>query len=186
MKFANVGKANRRPYCLCASENDLLVIYLSSSRGCTDFLLWMNTDGMVITEASVSNRSLHTPCFVRLLEPYLCVLYHTNNSNSVQRIELLKKKDDTYNPFKSFSGMFGYEANRHFQCHGMCVAKDFNIIISDFHHRRVYVLDKELKYKKTLFGAIDGLDQPAAIGILNDYIWVADINKIFVFHFAHA
>lgn len=50
----------------------------------------------------------------------------------------------------------------------------------------MYVRDKELKYKKTLFGAIDGLDQPAAIGILNDYIWVADVNLIFVFPFAHA
>lgn len=82
--------------------------------------------------------------------------------------------------------MFGYQPFLHFQCHGIYFAKDFNITISDFYHHRVYVLDKELKYKKTLFGAIDGLDQPAAIGILNDYIWVASVNKIFVFPFAPA
>ncbi|VDI38407.1 Hypothetical predicted protein [Mytilus galloprovincialis] len=92
LTFANVGKADRTPYCLCVSENDTLVIYLSSSSGCTDFLLFMDTDGMFISEASVSNRSFCTPGLVRLLEPYICVLYHANKSNSVQRIELLKKK----------------------------------------------------------------------------------------------
>lgn len=57
LTFANAGKADRTTYCLCVSENDVLVIYLSSFSGCTDFVLFMETDGMFISEESVSNNS---------------------------------------------------------------------------------------------------------------------------------
>lgn len=49
----------------------------------------------------------------------------------------------------------------------------------------VFMLDKDLKYKKTLIDSRDGLDKPAAIARLNNKMWIADGNKIWIFNFAN-
>ncbi|CAG2247258.1 unnamed protein product [Mytilus edulis] len=50
LKFANVGNDRRIPMCLCVYENDLLVIYLSQPGEYTDYVMWMNTEGIIITK----------------------------------------------------------------------------------------------------------------------------------------
>lgn len=47
----------------------------------------------------------------------------------------------------------------------MCVDKAGTVMISEYRHHSVYMVDKDLKYKKTLLDAKNGLDKPAAIGI---------------------
>lgn len=40
----------------------------------------------------------------------------------------------------------------------------------------VFALDKGFKYKNTLFDFIIGLNKPAAIGVLNERVWITDGN----------
>ncbi|CAC5413522.1 unnamed protein product [Mytilus coruscus] len=190
VRFANIGRPGRKPHCFCISEDDLLVVYLVSYFGkpwyeFINYFIWMNTDGIVTDQASFSKSTFQKPCRIQILESYLCVLYCEGNTSDLHRIELLEKKSDTYNSVKIFSGIYGFDAWEHFQSIEMCVYKDGNIIISDFRHHSVYMVDKDLKYKNTLLDARNGFDKPAAIGIFNDHMWIADGNQIFIFNLAY-
>lgn len=65
----------------------------------------------------------------------------------------------------------------------MCVDKAYNITVSDYRQRSEYVLDKMLRYKKTLFDARYGLDKPAFIDMSNNHLWVSDGNQIFIVNY---
>ncbi|VDI38408.1 Hypothetical predicted protein [Mytilus galloprovincialis] len=190
VRFANIGSHSRTPHCFCITADDLLVVYLISYFGkpwyeYKNYIIWMDIDGIVRDKASFSRNTFQKPCNIQILESYICVLYCKGVRSNLHCIELLEKKMDTYNSIKSFSGIYGLDAWDHFQSHGMCVNKADNVIISDFRHHSVYMVDKDLKYKKTLLDAKNGLDKPAAIEILNDHIWIADGNRIFIFNFAY-
>lgn len=110
----------------------------------------MNTDGIVTGKASFAIDTFKRPFNIQILDSYLCVLYCQGNFSDLHHIELLEKKSNTYKSIQSFSGIYGFEAWNHFKSQGMCVDKVGNVIISDFRHHSVYIVDKDLKYKNTL------------------------------------
>lgn len=189
VRFANVGTYDRLPYCCCICKDNSIVIHLLSSsyneNGIyTYFVVRMNTDGIVISEQILYKTISRQPSVIQSMSnSSVCVLYRLNNYSNLHHIEILEGKLKILRIINHFNGIYGHETHNHFECNGMCVNKDDNILISDKRHHSVYVLDKELQFKKTLFDARNGLNEPAAIGLFNDFIWVADGNQIFIFKY---
>ncbi|VDI12814.1 Hypothetical predicted protein [Mytilus galloprovincialis] len=187
VRFADVGSYS--PYCICIRD-DIVVIYISTVTGNNIYdyiskshIIWMNTDGIVNKRSLFSERVWKRPCSIQNLESGVYVLYRVDNESNLYSIELLEAKSDKCNKLGCFKGIFGFNPEKNFECKGMCVDKAGNIIVSDYRHHSVYLLDKELKYKKTLFDARNGLDKPAAICMFNNHLWVADENQIFIFNY---
>ncbi|XP_052087359.1 uncharacterized protein LOC127724435 [Mytilus californianus] len=193
VRFADVGimctYIRCNPYCICIKD-DIVVTYNWSITGgkhygytCCNHIIWMNTDGIVTERSLFSNSVWKRPCSIQNLESGVCVLYRVDNESNLHCIELLEAKSDKCNKLYCFKGIYGFNPEKNFECKGMCVDKAGNTLVSDYRHHSVYVLDKELKYKKTLFDARNGLDKPAAIGVFNNHLWVADGNQIFIFNY---
>ncbi|CAC5361596.1 unnamed protein product [Mytilus coruscus] len=193
VRFADVGimytYPSYNPYCICLKD-DIIVTYNWSTTGnkthgytSRNHIIWMNTNG-IVTESSLFSKNVwKQPCSVQNLESGVCVLYRADYESNLCSIELLEAKSDKCNQLYCFKGIFGLTPHRNFECKGICVDKAGNIIVSDYRHHSVYILDKELKYKKTLFDARNGLDKPAAICVFNNHLWVADGNQIFIFNY---
>ncbi|CAG2251416.1 unnamed protein product [Mytilus edulis] len=192
VRFADVGTENSiisfSPYCFCITEDDSLIVYLWSSNlyqmygGYQNRIMWMNTDGIMTKSFYFNDKTWNQPCSIQNLESGICVLYRIDNNSNLHGIDLIDATSKTYNKLLDFKGVYGSNPKQNFECEGICVDKAHNIFVSDVRHHSVYILDKHLKYKHTLFNAKNGLDTPAAIGLLNDYIWVADGNNIYIFH----
>ncbi|VDH99943.1 Hypothetical predicted protein [Mytilus galloprovincialis] len=186
VRFADVGSYS--PYCICIRD-DIIVIYIWSvtvkfnEYNNRNHVIWMNTDGIVTKRSLFSEIGWKRPCSIQNLESGLCVLYCLNCETTLHSIELLDAKSDKCDKLYCFKGIYGFNPQKNFECKGICVDKAGNILVSDYRHHSVYVLDKELKYKKTLFDARNGLDKPAAICIFNNHLWVADGNQIFIFNY---
>lgn len=128
VKFANIGRPDRNPYCFCVSEDDLIVVHLLTTAGSvkygyTNYVFWMNTDGIVIDQASFSKHAYQQPCIIQIFESHLCVLYNVDRT--------------------CFRGIYEFDVSRHFQSLGMFVDEMGNVMISDFCHQSVFMLDKE-------------------------------------------
>ncbi|XP_063404292.1 uncharacterized protein LOC134687764 [Mytilus trossulus] len=193
VRFADVGimytYPSYNPYCICLKD-DIIVTYNWSTTGnkthgytSRNNIIWMNTDGIVTERSLFSKSGWKRPCSVQNLESGVCVLYCADFESNLHSIELLEAKSDKCNKLYCFKGIFELTPHRNFECKGICVDKAGNIIVSDYRHHSVYVLDKELKYKKTLFDARNGLDKPAAICVFNNHLWVADGNQVFIFNY---
>ncbi|CAC5412111.1 unnamed protein product [Mytilus coruscus] len=191
VRFADVGTISYSPYCICIRD-DIVVIYSWSVTGNNQYnytsknhIIWMNTDGIVTKRSLFSESVWKRPCSIHNLESGLCVLYRVNTEYKLHSIELLEAKSDKCNKLYAFKGIYGLNPQRNFECGGMCVDNTGNILVSDYRHHSVYVLDKELKYKNRLFDSKNGLDKQTVISLLNDHIWVADGNQIFIFQYAN-
>ncbi|XP_071137124.1 uncharacterized protein [Mytilus edulis] len=186
VSFADVGTINYFPYCICI-KNNIVVIYLwHVANGYTsrNHIIWMNTDGIVTKSSLFSESGRRRPCAIQNLELGLCVLHRFNIGPNFHSLELLEAKSDKCNTLYVFTGIYGMNPQRNFECGGMCADNAGNILVSDHRHHSVYVLDKELKYKNKLYDSKNGLEKPTAISLWNDHIWVADGNQIFIFPYA--
>ncbi|XP_071137121.1 uncharacterized protein [Mytilus edulis] len=194
VRFADVGTINNFPYCICIRDN-IVVIYLWYVTGSNQYgyacytsrnnIIWMNTDGIVTKSLPFSESGRTRPCSIQNLESGLCVLYRLDIEPYLHSIELLEVKSDKCNKLYGFKGIYGMNPKRNFECGGMCADNAGNILVSDYRHHSVYVLDKELKYKSKLYDSKNELDKPTAISLLNDHIWVADGNQIFIFPYVN-
>ncbi|VDI79124.1 Hypothetical predicted protein [Mytilus galloprovincialis] len=192
VRFADVSTINYYfPYCICIRDN-IVVIYLWYAAGSNQYgyasrnnIIWMNTDGIVTKSTSFSESGRKRPCSIQNLELGLCVSYRFNSEPYLYSIELLDAKSDKCIKLYVFTGIYGMNQQRNFECGGMCADNAGNILVSDHRHHSVYVLDKELKYKNKLYDSKNELDKPTAISLLKDHIWVADGNQIFIFPYAN-
>ncbi|XP_071137119.1 uncharacterized protein [Mytilus edulis] len=191
VRFADVGSINYFPYCICIRD-EIVVIYLWNVKEIVqnvytsnNHIIWMNTDGIVTKSSLFAEIGWKRPCSIHNLESGLCVLYHVKCESSLHSIELIEAKGEKYDILYRFKGIYGLNPERNFECKGMCTDNSRNILVSDHRHHSVYVLDKQLKYKKTLFDARNGLDKPAAISLLHDQLWVADGNQMVIFQYAN-
>ncbi|CAC5391992.1 unnamed protein product [Mytilus coruscus] len=187
VRFADIGSYS--PHCACIRD-DMIVIYISSVTGnnlydyiSKSHIIWLNTDGIIIKRSLFSDSVWKRPCSIHSLESGLCVLYRANANHYFHSIELLDAKSDKCNKLFAFNGIYGLNRQKNFKCGGMCADKAGNIFVSYYRHQSVYVLDKNMKYKKTLFDARNGMDKPAAIGMFINHLWVADENQIFIFNY---
>ncbi|CAG2247227.1 unnamed protein product [Mytilus edulis] len=185
VRFADVGTMDYHPRCMCI-RNDIVIIYIwcvtvneKNVHTSKSHIIWMNTDGILTKRLSFSERIWKLPSFIQSLESGVCVLYCENCT--LYFIDLLDAKSDKCDKLYRFKGIYGLNPEKNFDCTGMCTDQSGNLLVSDHRHHSVYVLDKELKYIKTLFDARNGLDKPAAINIFNDQIWVSDGNQMYIF-----
>ncbi|XP_063404295.1 uncharacterized protein LOC134687767 [Mytilus trossulus] len=191
VRFSNVDTVSYYPNCICIRD-EIVVIYLWNVKEIfkdgyisNSHVIWMNTDGIVAKRSIFSEGGWKKPCSIQNLESSLCVLYRVKCESTLHSIELIEAKPGKCDMLYRFKGIYGLNPERNFECKGMCADKSRNILVSDHRHHSVYVLDKELKYKKTLFDARNGHDKPAAISLLNDQLWVADGNQMFIFQYAN-
>ncbi|CAC5361610.1 unnamed protein product [Mytilus coruscus] len=188
VRFADVGSYS--PDCICIRD-DIIVIYIWSvtvkynEYNSRNHIIWMNTDGIVTKRSLFSEIGWKRPCSIHSLESGLCVLYRVNANHNLHAIELLEAKSDKCNKLYAFNGIYGLNPQKNFECGGMCVDKAGNILVSDYRHHSVYILDKELRYKNKLFDSKNGLDKQTVISLLNEHIWVADGNQIFIFKYTN-
>ncbi|CAG2247270.1 unnamed protein product [Mytilus edulis] len=193
VRFADVGimstNPSYNPYCI-GIKDDMVVTYSGSITGskqygytCWNHIIRMNTDGIVTARSLFSKRVWKRPCSIQNFESGMCVLYRVDTESILHSIELLEAKSDECNKLYGFNGIYGYNPERNFECGGICADKAGNILVSDHRHHSVYVLNKMLVYKKTLYDARNGLDKPASIGVFNNHLWVADGNQIFIFNY---
>ncbi|XP_063404290.1 uncharacterized protein LOC134687763 [Mytilus trossulus] len=189
VSFADVGTINYFPYCISIRDNIVVIYlwYLSHQNGfiSRNNIIWMNTDGIVTKSSLFSESGRRRPCSIQNLELGLCVLHRFNIGPNFHSLELLDAKSDKCNILYVFTGIYGMNPQKNFECRGMCADNAGNMLVSDHRHHSVYVLDKELKYKNKLYDSKNGLDKTRAINLLNDLIWVADGNQIFIFPYAH-
>lgn len=114
----------------------------------------------------------------------MCVLYQTSTytKNYLHVIKVFKFDNGKCEKIKSFDGIFGYYPSSQFECYGICTDNN-NVFVSDIRHHSVYVLNKDLKYKKCIVDARNGLDKPTAIAIFNGRLWIVDGHQIVTFDF---
>ncbi|CAC5424711.1 unnamed protein product [Mytilus coruscus] len=82
-------------------------------------------------------------------------------------------------------GVIGYAPENDFECYGICSDTKGNILVSDFRHHSGFILDKNLKYKRRLVNASDGLYNPKSVGLIKGSLWIADENGILILKNEH-
>ncbi|CAG2208872.1 unnamed protein product [Mytilus edulis] len=182
VRFANVGTDDMLPFCFCNSIDDTLTIYLiSKSRGKYGYrncFLQLNQEGIVKVKMDRTVLNFEKPYLMLDVQSNVCLLYE-KYSKKFHYIHLLKATNNTCEMIKSFKGIFGDDPSEHFECQGMCT-DNTSVFVTDIRHQSVFVLNKDLEYRKCVVNARHGLDKPTAIAIFNDHLWIADGDQVFI------
>lgn len=88
----------------------------------------MSTEGIVTNHTYFNTYSWKQPLLIQNLKSCLCVLYCVDSKSKLHCIEHLEKQFDPYRTVHSFKGIYGHDANKHFECKGMCVDNEGNIL----------------------------------------------------------
>lgn len=83
-----------------------------------------------------------------------------------------------------FCGMVGRKGTSDgFLSYGMCSDENGNILVTDYNFSKLYLLNKNLCFKKILLDHRSGLHFPSCISLKDDALWVVNKKELLVFDY---
>lgn len=145
-----------------------------------------NTDGIQISCTDISSYSngtypnLTTHVHQTESETFQCCLFRNLYYQNTSIIHLINyKASEKPKTVATFRGVFGRNPELEFVCFGVCTDKIGNIIVSDYNYKKIYALDKNLKFKSVVLTSAQlELRNPKGVAVYEDILWVADVGKI--------